>query len=275
MSIRIVTRSIWQNPGNKGERVRRTLAALRWQLHKRIRKTAKTIQLKSGCLFRVYPDCVISSALQYATWPEYAELIFCRERFQRGQILIDVGANVGHVPLLLGDLVNPPDVFAFEPAPVAFQRLEENWRVNGWPTTQLFECAIGNVHGTIFMADTLSPVSTNSVHAIQTDGDIAVAVRPLDSFRHLWADHAIGLLKIDVESYEPKVFAGSNSVLQTDRPRLIMFESLDRMLHPEIAMFLDEADYFPFQLDPQGRPDFATLTSQNLFAMPRELRGTL
>ncbi len=66
MSIRIISRSVWNNPGNRDKRVRKLFAALRWQIYKRVVKRPKLITLANGARFRAYPDCVISSALQYA-----------------------------------------------------------------------------------------------------------------------------------------------------------------------------------------------------------------
>ncbi len=96
MSVSIVTRSIWGNSGNTGKRVRKTLSAMVWQLQKRTIRASRILRLPNGVLFRAYPDCVISSALIYADWPEYLELMFLRKRLQHDQVLIDVGANVGH-----------------------------------------------------------------------------------------------------------------------------------------------------------------------------------
>ncbi|MGH7194367.1 MAG: hypothetical protein ACREJM_12680, partial [Candidatus Saccharimonadales bacterium] len=115
MSIRQVTCSVWRNPGNRGQRIRRTFAALRWQLQKRIVRSPRTVRLANGVRFRAYPDCVVSSALIYSDWPEFHELRFLRKHLGADELVIDVGANVGHVSLLLADLVGPENVYAFEP----------------------------------------------------------------------------------------------------------------------------------------------------------------
>ena len=275
VSFRIVARSIWGNPGNKGQYIKRTLRAIRWQLHKRTQKTPQTLRLASGRWFRAYPDCVISSALQYARWPEFVELKYCRSRLNRGDILIDVGANVGHFSLLLSDIVDSEDILAFEPAPSAFRRLGENWELNDWTRKHLFNCAVGETEATVFMANENGPLTTNRVHVGERAGDIAVPIRSLDSFRHLWADRNIGLLKIDVEGYEPNVFAGSVATLSEDRPGLIMFESLGAAVNGRVAKYLHDADYVVFGLDQRGEPNFTNFADQNLFASPRELAGNL
>ena len=96
-----------------------------------------------------HPDCVISSALIYADWPEYRELTFIRRRLRQGDVVIDVGANVGHILLLVSDIVGPDRLFAFEPTPLSFQRLKENWELNGWCTDHLHPMAIGSAPGNV------------------------------------------------------------------------------------------------------------------------------
>src|SRR4051812_6040667 len=128
MSVKLIFKSVWNNPGNRGQRIARLCRAAQWQFSKRIAPGAKLLRLPNGASFIAHPDCVVSSALTYAQWPEYHELQFIRRVLQRGQTVIDAGANVGHVSLLLSDICGGENIFAFEPTPVSFRRLCENWK---------------------------------------------------------------------------------------------------------------------------------------------------
>lgn len=272
MSFRIIGRSIWRNPGNKGRRLRKVFAALSWQLYKRIVRRPKAMTLVNGTRFYAHSDCVVSSALHYADWPEYEELHFCRSRLRPEDIVLDVGANVGHLSLLLADVVKPENIYCFEPTPVTFRRLRDNWSLNGWGHEQLHHLALGAASGRMFIADEPHPITTNSVHTANGGpGDVTVEVRPLDAMCSLWRGRSVGLLKVDVEGFEKEVFAGSRAVLTELRPRLIMFESLEGKIEPAIAEILRATRYQVFELDGQGRPDFVHLQGQNLFAVPEEL----
>ena len=270
MSFKQVTRSVWHNPGNRGQRVRKTWDAVRWQAHKRVVGTPSTIRLANGVWFRAYPDCVISSALIYADWPEYHELQFVRRRLQPGALVIDVGANVGHLSLLLADRVGSENLFAVEPTPVTFARLVENWRLNGWPTDRLRQAAVGAEAGTVRVADVSRPVTTNSVLPSDSAEGVEVPLVRLDDLRDEWAGRTIGFLKIDVEGFETHVFRGARRMLDEDRPRLIMFESLSDRIADEIHDLLTAAGYTSFELDVSGRPDLAHQAAQNQFAVPSE-----
>lgn len=80
----------------------------------------------------------------------------------------------------------------------------------------------------------------------------------------------VGLLKIDVEGFEAAVFRGAAQMLRSQRPGLIMFESLEGRLSSEIGKVFTETDYRAFQLAGDGKPDFSRLTAQNLFVVPAE-----
>ena len=271
MSIRTIGRSIWNNPGNRGRRIQKLFAAVAWQADKRLLNRRRSIRLANGIRFCAYPDCVISSALHYADWPEFNELQFCRRSLARGQVVIDVGANVGHFSLLLADVVGPENLICFEPSPVAWARLVENFRLNGWPTSRVYHSAVGSAQGVVDFPATDSPETTNSI-AWNTKASVMTTVEliTLDSIAEPLRRVSVGLLKIDVEGYETEVFEGSHHFLDAIRPRLILFESLGGRLDSKIKGILDRHDYEVFQLDSAGTPEVALLDAQNLFAVPQE-----
>jgi FkbM family methyltransferase len=248
------------------------LGAIGWQLHKRILRRPVRRRIASGVSFIAHPDCVVSSSLIYADWPEFAEFQFLRNRLTPGEMVIDVGANVGHVSLLLADIVDPKDIVAIEPTPLTFQRLRANWEINGWPFDNLLQCAVGSEAGTVRISDSDHPLTTNAILTNSGSNQMEVPLVALDDCRDRWQGRSVGLLKIDVEGFEGEVFAGARVTLSTDRPKVIMFESLEGRIEPRIAEMLSEADYVAIQLDKHGLPVNANpLDAQNLFALPREI----
>lgn len=273
MSTRLVLRSIMSNPGNRGQRTYRLLRAVAWQLSKRTLKRPRVISLFNGAKFKAQPDCVVSSALIYASIPEFHEINFVRENLKPDDFVIDIGANVGHVSLLLSDLVQPDRMMLFEPTPETFRRLTENWRLNDFPPSSLKQLAVGAESTTATFLDTASPTTTNAqLQSPETaEGNtVTVQVEPLDKFRPTWNGQRIGLVKIDVEGFEHDVFQGAVETLRSDRPRLLMFESLEHAVDPRIKAILDDCRYTVFGLDGDGRPDRTLDTAQNLFAVPEE-----
>ena len=74
-----------------------------------------------------------------------------------------------------------------------------------------------------------------------------------------------------MEGFESAVFAGARETLSIDRPKLIMFESLQGRIEPAIQGCLKDADYTTFQLDSRGAADCSGADEQNLLAAPREI----
>ena len=269
MGFTSIIRFTWTNPSNKGRRFQKMLHALEWQLYKRTIKQPRVIRLANGVRFKAYPDCVISSAVQYADWPEYHELHFCRRMLRTGDAVIDVGANVGHFSLLLGDLVAPGNIFCFEPTPVTWGRLRENFTLNGWPTDHLQNAAVGARPGKAYVPNTREPVTTNRLVPKQSASTIEISVVALDQFADRFVPGSIGLLKIDVEGHEAAVFQGGQTFLKKLKPRLIMFECLSTHLDPSISEPLRACGYSVYELGPDGNPRATSTTAaQNLFAIP-------
>jgi FkbM family methyltransferase len=270
MSIKLVSQSVLGNPGNKGQLLWRSFQAIAWQAQKRLLKSRKVLTLASGAKFMAHPDCVVSSALIYADWPEFHELQFIRSHLRESDVVLDVGANVGHVSLLLSDIVGGKNLFAFEPTPLTYSRLVDNWKLNGWTSENLFHMAVGSEAGEVAIPDVKNPNTVNSILSNKEGvATVIVPVRPLDDLRVRWKTR-VGFMKIDVEGYEPQVFAGAKKLLQDDRPRLIMFESLAGRIEPVVEAALRAAEYQVFQLGKGGRIQIGETNAQNLFASPSD-----
>ena len=211
MGIRIIAQSIWKNPGNRGQKLRRTAYAVGWQAWKRLVAKPRMLNLPNGRKFMAHPDCVVSSSLIYSRVPEFHEISFVRSVLEPSDVVIDIGANVGHIGLLLSDIVAPENLLEFEPTPITFSRLCENWSINGFPLDGLNQVAIGDHNGSVTFPDLSHPGTMNrqvseGAPAEQRTAD--VILRCLDYYRERLKGKQIGLLKIDVEGNEASVFRG-------------------------------------------------------------------
>jgi len=111
-----VVRAVVRHPSNRGRRLRRTLAAVGFQLFKRTLGRPLVVDLENGCRFLAYPDCHLSSMAVYFRQP-YAPLPELLRVRPGGGTLIDVGANVGLFALSLADHFDR--AYLFEPTPAA------------------------------------------------------------------------------------------------------------------------------------------------------------
>jgi FkbM family methyltransferase len=144
-----------------------------------------------------------------------------------GDWVIDVGANVGHYTCQMSRCVGASGrVLAFEPMPMSFALLTANVRAAGLLNVTLFNVALSSRTGVLRMTVPSYEHSrlANFYQArIATDGDYPVLCLPLDAIP---IPGRVRLVKIDAEGHDQQVLLGMQSLLQRDRPMLIVEGSL-------------------------------------------------
>jgi len=126
-NTRYLLGSIWHEESNRKQCIKRLFLFFGSQVWKRVVKIPIVVKLFNGLQFRAHPDCQASSAVMYTRIPDSRDILFLRAHIRAGT-LIDVGANVGLVTLLLADRVQ--HALLFEPNPIAAQRARENLALN-------------------------------------------------------------------------------------------------------------------------------------------------
>jgi FkbM family methyltransferase len=146
---------------------------------------------------------------------------------QPGDVLFDIGANIGWYSLVLDRLApKGADIYAFEPEPENFDLLVENVRRNAAGKVHPVRKGLSDREGVLKLH--LCPRGNRGRHSllpINEGGAIDVPVVPLDTF---WAEQHLGdrvlrLLKIDVEGYEYVAFNGAGAALSRCRAVLAEF----------------------------------------------------
>jgi FkbM family methyltransferase len=265
--------AIWHDESNRNQRLRSLARAAGWQVWKRTVRCPLTTKLFNGLQFRVYPDCTISSSTFYSRIPYSRNLQFLRSQINGGT-LIDIGANVGLISILLADKVQ--HALLFEPNTVAAARARENIVLNQLPF-EVHEIALSDRNGTVSLENLggASPcnrvVSEGATNAPVT----TVACIRLDDFleQHATLPAPVTAIKIDVEGHENSVLRGMTGVLTNQRPRVIMFEYLQRTDLRETFEIFSGCGYQVMFLASSGKLEQADLNVtplQDLFACPEE-----
>jgi FkbM family methyltransferase len=147
-----------------------------------------------------------------------SETLFINAYLKRGDVVVDVGANVGETVLAASKAVGSlGQVFAFEPHPRTFSLLQRNLTLNSASNVRAFNLALGENQGTVLFSDDRRD-DMNRV--ITTPNGTPVPVDTLDSL--ISSLPRIDLLKVDVEGYEKFVFRGASATLR--RTACIFFE---------------------------------------------------
>jgi len=151
-------------------------------------------------------------------------------RFVRaGDVVCDIGANVGLHTALFSSIVGPSgEVYAFEPSPRVIPALTRT--IQGMDHTRLFLIALSDEDGD---AELFVPEGGNNMNAslaFWTDqaGEVTrvrCVRRALDSLMKTERLRPPSFIKCDVEGGELKVFQGATGILnQRDAP-VVLFEA--------------------------------------------------
>jgi FkbM family methyltransferase len=195
---------------------------------------------------------------------ESRERRFVQQLLRSGDVVLDVGANVGLFTLLAASRVGPSgEVHAFEPVPSNYAALSENVRLNGFQQVALNRVAVGAARGkTSLGLDDVSARVRN--HGGFTEGGpherIEAEVIDLDAYlRGRVLSAPLRLVKIDVEGAEATVLQGLWETLSRRPPDVIMVEvSVEVLLeHDQSAQDvigpLLECGYSLYRITPRSR----------------------
>jgi FkbM family methyltransferase len=183
-------------------------------------------------------------------------IALCRE----ARTIIDVGANTG-VYTLMARSVNPTaEIVALEPIERVYRKLVDNLALNGHSVRAL-HAAASDHDGTMTIYDMplehVLSVSLNRgfymPHQQQQLIEVPVTVRSLDSLTHELGWSRVDLVKIDTETHEPEVLKGMRTVLQRDRPTLLI-EILNDDVAQRVEAILRGLGYLYFNIDEVSAP---------------------
>src|SRR5205814_592940 len=120
----------------------------------------------------------------------------------KSDVCIDVGANVGALSLVIASLVESQGrVFAFEPGPELFVKLQDNLALNPdiRDRVMTYQCGLSDEDGELRWEE--DALNRGNAFLSKTKGDIVVPVRQLDNIPELQAAN-VRFIKIDVEGME-------------------------------------------------------------------------
>jgi len=233
--------------------------------------------------FATRGDDGIPNQIYWRGWdgyePETIPIYF--QLASKAHVTLDVGAHVGTFSLLAGHANPAGRVFAFEPLPANFRRLQQNVTLNGLTNVQCIEAAVSNKDGTaeFFTSDavTIPDMSSLEQKCIQESLDgayqhqikgplrkLSVKVVTLDQIVQQYGIPRVDLAKIDAEGVDPQVVEGMANTLRRDRPNLIIevlrgfdtAERLETILRSHGYSFYLLTKNGPVQRDKvEGQPD--------------------
>jgi FkbM family methyltransferase len=167
---------------------------------------------------------------------ELAMLKDMASRVQPGELILDVGANVGNHTLFMA-MIAGSHVVAFEPSASLCEAVRESAAANGIEQrVSVRQCAVGAENGKGRFAQT--PAENLGAQSVEV-GEGEIEIIALDT---LTFNAAVKLIKIDVEGMELDVLRGAANLLKNDRPQLYV-ECIDEAQFVGVGEFLASLGY--------------------------------
>jgi FkbM family methyltransferase len=143
-----------------------------------------------------------------------------------GVVVYDIGANVGFYTVILARLVGPSGrVVAFEPLARNVEWLRHNARANGFDQVDVrsdaMEAASGITSFLLSTESTWGSLASSGKSVARPAGAVDVFVIALDDLAATDAPRS-HLLKIDIEGGEVDALRGATTLLECNRPMLLV-----------------------------------------------------
>ena len=139
-------------------------------------------------------------------------------------VILDVGGGGGAISAWFSGWARR--VIVFEPSPVNRESIRLHHKIRGVTNADVVAAAVSDRSGTATLRLKQGPGhhSLGDCGASATVETIDVPVITLDEYAQEHAIERVGLLKIDVEGFEPDVICGADRLLRERRVELVLFE---------------------------------------------------
>lgn len=179
-----------------------------------------------------------------------------------GDVVIDVGANIGFHAAYMANLVGSSGrVYAFEPTPKLIPRLLHLERQNPLHNIDIVRAAVSDKEGEATLYESsiheLSSLNQNWSPSTKLQ-EISVQTITLDTFLSHQSCHQLRLVKIDVEGHQYAVFKGLQETLARGLVDIYVFELTppDHQTFDtsslEILSLLEQHGYVIYGISPDG-----------------------
>jgi len=188
-----------------------------------------------------------------------------------GASVVDVGANIGFLSVLLASLVGPTGrVYAFEPAARTFEKLERTIALNHLEHVIVpIRKACGSAAGTLPLYTLSRSSGKSSLLNRESRGRMpeTVEVVPLDAIPELRRQR-IALIKTDTEGYESEVLLGARELIAHSKPAIVIELSGEYAASTQRAV--DLLDEYGYDVALPGGIDWRKVPGGvNFIALPR------
>lgn len=242
------------HPLNRGARVAALARWCRWQLVSRLAPGPIAVPYVGDSRLLMRKGLAAATGNWYGGLQEYEEMAFVLHLLREGDLLLDIGANIGSYTVLAAGGAGA-NVIAVEPVPETAAMLYDNVRLNGLEqAVSVVETAVGERPGMLRMTRGLDACN-RVAEADETQDTIQVGCTTIDALCDSVTPLAI---KIDIEGYEMAALRGGQRTLADPALLAVLVEtngSGDRYASGEggLEAFLEQFQFQPVRYEPAHR----------------------
>jgi len=152
-------------------------------------------------------DLIQCMIFHFGTWePDISWVV--RQILRPGDVMADVGANIGYDSLLASQLVGKTGrVVAIEAAPSTFEKLQSNLALNSIENVRALKMAVSDERGslTLYTGDRKNVGASSIIASAERRVAVKVEALPLDELLTEDERKNLRLIKMDIEGGEPIV----------------------------------------------------------------------
>lgn len=198
------------------------------------------------------------------------EIALLHKHIKKGDVVLDIGANIGFYTAILSDLVGSTGkVYAFEPDKTNFSYLQRN--AAGLKNVFLINKAVSDTTGTItlYQSDLL-----NVDHKTYATNDYTSKTEiECVAIDDIIPEHKVDFIKIDIQGYEYFAFKGMQKIFKKNEDIKIITELYPYGLNNsgiqvnEFVSFLRNSEFYIYKLLEDG---IRTLTDEDVNSLNNE-----
>jgi FkbM family methyltransferase len=155
---------------------------------------------------------------------EPLETEIVKKEIKSGNIVVDIGANIGYYTLIFANLVGKEGkVFAFEPSPDNFALLQKNIKINNYQNVKLEQIAVSNKSGKTKLYLTVNPADNRIYDLHDNSNFVEVVTISLDDYFNKY-NGKIDFIKMDIQGAEWAAIQGMPLLLKKNKNIKILTE---------------------------------------------------
>lgn len=193
--------------------------------------------------FHTHPnDTCITDCLKTGILFEKFILSFVKQFIDPDKNILDIGANIGVHSVVYSNYLKHGNVYSFEPQKVIYDLLVSNLHVNNCKNVIAYNFGASNVDDTFYMNahyDTLDNQGAFRICSKDESTGLTIQCKRIDDLNI----ENVGYVKIDVEGHEYETLLGMQTLLEKNKPNLLIEIHESSPTKNNVLMFLEKIGY--------------------------------